>query len=55
MISAELPFRGWGLMRMMWRCELAAVAKPVIVKMCANDKGNGNYQKGNLVQGKKLL
>ena len=43
MIYTELPFKDWGLMLMMRRRALTSVAKPVIIKMCADDKNNGNY------------
>ena len=39
----------------MRRGALASVAKPVIIKMCADDKSNCNYQKKNFVLNKKLL
>ncbi len=42
-------------MLMVWRGALTSVTKPVIIKMCADDKNNGNYQKRNFVLNKKLF
>ena len=40
---------------MMRRGAFAAMTKPVIIKMCADYKSNGNYQKKSVMLDKKLF